>query len=130
MREARSGDEWSCSAEGRATLVDYDSVRQPFWDLGLAYKNAERREWLALLGPSVGAVRMVFDSPATANALASWIQPTRSVHVGQYEVGVMRQSATRKTRPYGPLDADAMSTLRPLTTEDLSAIEAGSVGEP
>jgi hypothetical protein len=125
-----SGDEWHCSAEGRTTLADHDSVRQPFWDLGLAGKNTERGEWLALLEPSLGAVRTVFDSPASANALASWIQTTRATQIGEYQIGVVRQGAPRKARPYGPVDADTMTTFRALTADDLPAIEVGAVGEP
>jgi hypothetical protein len=130
VRESKSGDEWHCSAEGRATLVDHDSVRQPFWDLGLVGKNRERGEWLVLLEPSLGAVRTVFDSPASANALASWIQTTAATQIGEYQFGVVRQSAYRKARPYGPVDADAMTTFRALSANDLPAIKVGAVGEP
>ncbi len=130
VHEAKSGDEWYCTAESRATLVDLDSVRQRFWDVGLARKNTERREWLALVGPAVGGVRAVFDSPATANALATWIQTTGSTRIGDYELGIFRQSTARIGRPYGPLEPDAIASLRALTAEDIALLEVGAVGEP
>ena len=129
VREGRSGDEWTCSTEGRATLVDHDAVRQPFWDLGLARANADRKEWLALLAPSIGALRAVFDSPEKANALATWIQTTGSLQIGEYRVGVFTQSAAREGRPFAYLDADAISSLRPLAASDLPMIRVGAAGE-
>lgn len=129
VREGQSGDEWTCATEGRATLVDHDAVRQPFWDLGLARANAERKEWLALLAPSIGALRAVFDSPERANALATWIQTTGSLQIGEYRLGVFTQSAAREGRPFAYLDADSISSLRSLTASDLPNIRVGAAGE-
>jgi len=130
IRVGRAGDEWSCSAETRVTLVDQDFLRQPFWDLGLASFNSSRHEWLALSDPALGAVRLVFDSPASANALANWIRTTRSMRLGPYALGVFRQPTRRAGRPFGPIDETMLQTLRPLTIDDLGAIAVGAVGEP
>jgi hypothetical protein len=130
VRIGRTGDEWSCSAETRVTLVDQNFLRQPFWDLGLASFNSSRRDWLALSDPAFGAVRLVFDSPASANALANWIRTTRSMRLGPYALGVFRQSALRSGRPFGPIDETMLPTLRPLTIDDIGAIAVGAVGEP
>lgn len=129
VRVGETGDEWTCSAESRVTLVDQDSLRQPFWDLGLAASNSSRREWLALFDPALGAVRLVVDSPASAHALASWIRATRSTRVGSYSLAAFRQPNDRANRPFGPVDEDLMRTLRPVAVEDISAIVVGPVGE-
>jgi hypothetical protein len=130
VRAGKSGDEWSCSAEVRATLVDQEAVRQPFWDLGLASANSARREWLALFDPALGGVRLVFDSPAAATALAEWMRATRSTQVGQYAVRVFRQPTRLAGRPFGSVGADALQTFRPLADRDIDAIAVGPVGEP
>lgn len=115
VRLGKGGDEWSCSAQVRATLVDRDAVRQPFWDLGLASANSARREWLALFDPALGGVRLVFDSPAAAKSFADWLRVTRSPQVGTYAVRAFRQS---------------LQSLRPLADPDIDAIAVGPVGEP
>lgn len=115
VRLGQGGDEWSCSAQVRATLVDQDAVRQPFWDLGLASVNAGRREWLALFDPALGGVRLVFDSPAAANSFAAWMRASRSTQVAQYAVRAFGQS---------------LQSLRPLTDDDIDAVAVGPVGEP
>lgn len=130
VRVGETGDEWTCSAESRVTLVDQDSLRQPFWDLGLAASNSSRREWLALFDPAFGAVRLVVDSPASAHALASWIRATRSTRVGSYSLAAFRQPNHRPSRPFGPIDEDLMRTLRPMAVDDISTIVVGPVGEP
>jgi hypothetical protein len=130
VRQAGTGDEWSCSEETSAILVDQDAIRQPFWDLGLAASNAGRKEWLAFFEPSVGAVRAVFASPAAANALASWIEATGASAIGPYSLGAFQQPTTKAGRPFGVLDADALHTFRPLTARDLRTIRVGPVGEP
>jgi hypothetical protein len=115
VRVGRGGDEWSCSAQARTTLVDRDAVRQPFWDLGLASANAGRREWLALFDSALGGFRLVFDSPAAANSFVRWMRATRSTQAGQYAVRAFRES---------------LQNLRPLTDRDLAALAIGPVGEP
>lgn len=129
VRVGETGDEWTCSAESRVTLVDQDSLRQPFWDLGLAAANSSRREWLALFDPALGAVRLVVDSPASAHALASWIRATRSTRVGAYSLAAFSQPNRRASRPFGPVDEDLMRTLRPVVVDDISTIVVGPVGE-
>lgn len=130
VRLGKGGDEWSCSAQVRATLVDQDAVRQPFWDLGLASANSARREWLALFDPALGGVRMVFDSPAAATSFADWLRATRSTDVGPYAVRAFRQSTRLAGRPFGSVGADALPTLRPLVDGDINAVAVGPVGEP
>lgn len=129
VRRGRSNDEWSCSAETRLTVVDRDALRQPFWDLGLASSNQGRKEWLALFDPALGAVRAVFTSPASANALASWIQATGANAIGSYALGVFAQPPPSIGRPFSPVDPDAMRTFRPLQAADLPALRVGPVGE-
>lgn len=130
IREGKSGDEWSCFAEDRVTLVDRASLRQPFWDLGLAAPNSSRREWLALFDPALGAVRLVFDNPASAHALASWVRATRSTQLGRYALTAFRQPDHPGASPFGPTNEEAMRTLRPVTANDLDAIAVGPAGEP
>ena len=130
IRVGSTGDEWNCSAESRVTLVDRDALRQPFWDLGLASANAGRQEWLALFDPALGAVRLVFDSPARAHAVANWIRLTRSMRLGSYELSIVRLSGREAGRPFGLVGADVISTLRPMTADDIKAIVVGSAGEP
>jgi hypothetical protein len=115
IRRGRSGDEWTCSAQTRATLVDRESVRQPFWDLGLASANSARREWLALFDPALGGVRLVFDSPAAAKSFADWMRATRATQVGKYAVRAFRQSP---------------QSLRPLDDSEIDTIAVGPLGEP
>lgn len=123
-------DEWVCAAETRVTLVDVDSLRLPYWDLGLAASNSSRREWLAMTDPALGAVRLVFDDPASAHALASWLQMTRSTRVGNHDLAVFQQSGRLTGRPLGPISAEMMKTLRPLTDQDIERIVVGPAGEP
>jgi hypothetical protein len=130
VRLGASGDEWVCSAETRATLVDQDALRQPFWDLGLAWSNAVRREWLALFDPALGGIRLMFDSPARAHALADWIRATRSSRLGSYEVGVFQPSTRLARRPFAAVNEDSRQTLRPLADQDIDAIVVGPVAEP
>lgn len=113
------GDEWSCSAQVRATLVDQQAVRQPFWDLGLASTNSARREWLALFDPALGGIRLVFDSPAGATAFADWMRATRSTQVGPYALRVFRQSSRLAGRPFGSVGMDALPTLRSLDDHEI-----------
>jgi hypothetical protein len=123
-------DEWVCSAETRLTLVDVDSLRLPCWDLGLASSNSSRKEWLAMTDPALGAVRLVFENPASAHALASWLRTTRSTRVGNHDLAVFQQSGRLVGRPFGPVSADMMKTLRPLTDQDIERIAVGPAGEP
>ena len=92
VRLGQGGDEWTCSAEVRKTLLDQDAVRQPFWDLGVASANSARREWLALFDPALGGVRLVFESPAAAKSFADWMRATRATQVGKYAVRAFGQS--------------------------------------
>jgi hypothetical protein len=130
VRVGASGEEWACSADARVTLVDQDSVRQAFWDLGLAAKNAIRGERLALYNEKVGAIRLTFDSPAAANSFANWLQVTRASAVGDYTIGAFTPKDIRPSRPYGPLDAESMRTYRPLAPTELATLKVGPVGEP
>lgn len=130
VRLAESREEWACSAETRTTLVDQDSLRQPFWDLGLAPKNSARREWLALFDSEIGAVRLMFDSPATANSFAEWLRASRATEIEDYTIGAFRQSNAGGSRPYGPVDAETLRTFRPLRSDDLASIKVGPVAEP
>ncbi|MGH8185414.1 MAG: hypothetical protein ACREUC_02530, partial [Steroidobacteraceae bacterium] len=125
-----TGDEWSCSAQTRATLVDQDALRQPFWDLGLASSNSARREWLALFDPALGGVRLVFDSPARANALVDWLRATRSSRLGPYAVGAFQQTSRHPRRPFASVNEDTLRTFRPLADRDIDAIVVGPVAEP
>lgn len=129
VRIGDTGNEWVCAAETRVTLVDHDSLRQPFWDLGLASSNSSRKEWLAMTDPALGAVRLVFNDPASAHAVASWLQMTRSTRIGGHDLAVFRQSDGRAGRPFGPIGED-MKTLRPLTDRDIDRIAVGPAGEP
>jgi hypothetical protein len=130
VRIGKTREEWSCSADTRLTLVDQESLRQPFWDIGLAPPNSARRDWLAVFAPDVGGVRLTFESPASAHAFADWLRATRATQLGTYELRVFRQPSRRGGRPFGPLAQEAMQTLRPLAAEDLRALTVGPVGEP
>ena len=130
VRIGDTGDEWVCAAETRVTLVDHDSLRLPFWDVGLASANSSRREWLAITDPARGAVRLVFDDPASAHAFASWLLTTRSTGIGEHGLAVFQQPGRLAGRPFGPVGADMMKTLRPITDQDIDKIAVGPVGEP
>jgi hypothetical protein len=112
------------------TLVDEDSLRLPYWDLGLAAANSSRKEWLAMTDPALGAVRLVFDDPANAHAFASWLRMTRSTRVGNHELAVFQQSGRLTGKPLGPIGEDLMKTLRPMTDRDIERIAVGPAGEP
>jgi len=126
----KTRDEWTCSAETRVTLVDQDSLRQPFWDVGLAMPNSVRREWLAVFAPDRGGVRLAFESPASAHAFVDWLRVTHSTQLGSYELRVFKPATRRSGRPFGSLTEEAMQTFRPLASEDLRALAVGPVGEP
>jgi hypothetical protein len=130
VRVARTREEWSCSADTRVTLIDQDSLRQPFWDVGLAASNSARSEWLAVFAPDRGGVRLTFESPAGAHAFADWLRATGSTRLGSYELRVFRQPNRRGGRPFGSLTAEAMQTLRPLAAQDIRSLTVGPVGEP
>ena len=130
VRIGKTREEWSCSADTRVTLVDQDSLRQPFWDLGLASPNSARREWLAVFAPDRGGVRLTFESPAIAQAFADWLRATRSTQLGPYKLRVFRQANRQSGRPFASLTEEALQTLRPLAAEDLRALTVGPVGEP
>jgi hypothetical protein len=129
VRIGKTREEWSCSAQTRVTLVDQESLRQPFWDIGLAPPNSARRDWLAVFAPDVGGVRLTFESPASAHAFADW-RATRATRLGAYELRVFQQTNRRGGRPFGSLAQEATQTLRPLVAEDLRALTVGPVGEP
>lgn len=130
VRIGATGDEWVCAAESRVTLIDQDSLRLPFWDLGLAAANSSRKEWLAMTDPALGAVRLVFDDPTSAHAFANWLRMTRSTRVGNHELAVFQQSGRLTGRPFGPIGEDMMRTLRPMTDQDIDRIAVGPAGEP
>jgi hypothetical protein len=130
VRLEETGDEWVCGSEARVTLVDRDSLRQPLWDLGLASVNAARRERLALFDPALGAVRLVFDDPASAHSFANWMRATGATQVGSYSLSVFQQAGQWTTRPFSPIGEDALPTLRPVTTADLGKLSVGPAGEP
>ncbi len=130
VRVAETGDEWVCASQARMTLVDREALRQPLWDLGLASKNAVRKERLALFDPTLGAVRLVFDNPASAHSFASWLRSTGATRVGEYPLSVFEQSGPSPARPFGPVGEDAMRNIRPLTTADIGAFKVGPAGEP
>lgn len=130
VRLGKKREEWSCSTDARVTLVDQDSLRQPFWDVGLAAPNSARREWLAVFNPEQGGVRLTFESPASAHAFADWLRTTRSTRLGAYELRVFRQPNRRGGRPFGSLTEEAMQTFRSPTADDFRALTVGPVGEP
>lgn len=130
VRLEDTGDEWVCASEARVTLVDRDSLRQPLWDLGLASVNTGRKERLALFDPRLGAVRLVFDDPASAHSFASWMRATGATQVGSYPLSVFEQGGPWAMRPFGPVGEEAMPTLRPVTTADIRKIAVGPAGEP
>ena len=130
VRVGDTGDEWVCAAQTRATLVDHDSLRLPFWDLGLASANAGRNEWLAMTDPALGAVRLVFDDPARAHSFASWLRMTRSTQIGKRGLAVFQQPGRLAGRPFGPVREDMIKTLRPITQQDIDRIAVGPAGEP
>ncbi|WP_129774502.1 hypothetical protein [Peristeroidobacter soli] len=130
VRVADTGDEWVCGSQARVTLIDRDSLRQPLWDLGLASANAIRNERLALFDPTLGAVRLVFDSPAGAHSFASWMRATGATRVGSYALSIFEQTGPSTTRPFGPVDENVMRTLRPVTIADIGGIKVGPAGEP
>jgi hypothetical protein len=130
VRVGKTREEWSCSADTRATLVDQDSLRQPFWDVGLASSNSARREWLAVFTPERGGIRLTFESPTGAHAFADWLRATGSTQLGPYTLRAFRQTSHRGSRPFGSLNEEALQTLRPLAAEDIRALTVGPVGEP
>lgn len=130
VRLGDSGDEWVCDSQTRVTLVDQDSLRQPLYDLGVASTNAGRNERLALFDPTLGAVRLVFDSPASATSFANWIRTTGATQVGSYPLTVFEQTGVWARKPFGPVTEEAMRTLRPVTAKDIKGIKVGPAGEP
>jgi hypothetical protein len=130
VRVGDTGDEWVCGSQSRVTLVDRESLREPLWDLGLASANMSRKERLALFDPTVGAVRLVFDSPANANSFASWMRATGATRVGSYALSVFQQAELKLRRPFGPVNEDMMRSIRPLTAADIGGIKVGPAGEP
>lgn len=130
VRLGQTGDEWVCGSQARVTLVDRESLRQPLWDLGLASTNTGRKERLALFDPALGAVRLVFDSPAGAHSFANWMRATGATQVGTYPLSVFEQTDPWSARPFGPVGEQLMPTLRPVTTTDIGKIAVGPAGEP
>ncbi|MFC4312469.1 hypothetical protein ACFPN2_25525 [Steroidobacter flavus] len=130
VRVADTGNEWVCGSQARVTLVDRDSLRQPLWDLGLASANAIRKERLALFDPTLGAVRLVFDSPASAHSFVSWMRATGATQVGSYALSIFQQTDPSTARPFGPINEAVMRTLRPVTIADINGIKVGPAGEP
>ena len=125
----KEGDEWSCAAEGRVTIVDQESIRQPLWDIGIASSNGRRSRWLALSDPAAGIIRLVFDSPAAAKSFVSWIQTARPAQLGRYSLAVFEPTMSRTRRSFAPIDTSAMQTLRSLTPADFAALKIGALGE-
>lgn len=123
-------DEWVCASQARVTLVDHDSLRQPLWDLGLASANAVRKERIALFDPALGAVRLVFDNPASAHSFVSWMRATGATRVGTYSLSLFDQAGPWSVRPFGPVGEDLMPTLRSVTTADIAKIKVGPAGDP
>lgn len=130
VRVAETKDEWVCAIDARVILVDRESLRQPLWDLGIASANAVRKDRLALFDPSLGAVRLIFDHPASAHAFASWMRATGATRIGDYSLSIVQQPTPRGTRPFGPVTEEAMQTLRPVTESELGIIKVGPAGEP
>lgn len=128
VRVGKRGDEWSCAAESRVTLVDEDAIRQPLWDIGVASTNGGRSKWLAVSDPAAGVIRLIFESPSAANAFASWVKMTRATAFGRYSLGVFERPASR-SRTFSPLEPEAMQTFRPITPADVAQLRVGALGE-
>lgn len=129
VRIGKNGDEWSCTAESRVTLVDQEAIRQPLWDIGIASANGRRGTWLALSDPAAGIIRLIFESPSAAGAFASWLQMTRATRLGHYSLGVFEPPESLTKRSFAPIDSAAMQTFRPLAPGDFAALKIGALGE-
>jgi hypothetical protein len=110
--------------------VDRDEVRPPYWDLGVSQLNAGRKYWLALFDESHGVFRALFDTPAAANAFASWIRTTGSDKAGPYTLGLFDGSQPKSLRPFVPVDQSAFDTFRPLLPEQAKDLRVGPLGVP
>jgi hypothetical protein len=128
--QRRAGIACKGSAETRATLVDLESVRPPFWDLGVSAPNGPRTRWLALSNPAFGVFRAVFDSPTTATSFANWIRATHSTQAGRYHLGLFERNDTEPLRPLAPVDLAAPNTFQPFTSENSQSLRVGPLGEP
>lgn len=125
-----NGDEWSCAAETRVTLVDQDAVRPPLWDIGVASSsNGRRNAWLALSDPATGVIRLIFESPSAANAFTHWVKATSAGGLGRYSLGVIQPTIPPARRPFAPLDLASLRNFRPLTNDEISALKVGALGE-
>jgi len=130
VNRGKRGDEWGCMAESRVTLVDQDAVRQPLWDIGIAASsNGRRNWWLALAAPATGVIRLIFESPAAANAFTQWVKVTHATGLGRYSLGVIQPSIPKTQRPFAPIDLAALQTFRALAPDELAALKVGALGE-
>lgn len=123
-------DEWSCSSETNVTLVDRESVRQPFWDIGTSSHNAPRDHWLALRDPTLGTFRAVFETPATANAFANWIRSTHSTTAARFSLGLFDGGKPGVLRPSVPVDRGIGDSFRPIELADMDRLRVGPLAEP
>jgi hypothetical protein len=130
VRVAGTRDERVCTAQTRLTLVDREALRPAFWDVGLGSPNAARKQRLALFDPALGAVRLLFESAASAHSFATWLKATRATQVGTYPLRVFDQPGRWDTRPLGPVSDALVSSLRQLTGNDIDEVGVGMAGDP
>jgi hypothetical protein len=130
VQNPRQHREWSCSAQAHALLVDRDEVRPPYWDLGVSQLNAGRKYWLALFDESHGILRALFESPAAANAFATWIRASGSDKAGSFTLGLFDGTQPKSLRPFVPVDKTAFDTFRPLLAAEAKDLRVGPLGQP
>jgi hypothetical protein len=130
VQSRRLRQEWLCAAEAHIMLVDRDAVRPPYWDLGISELNGNRKYWLALFDESHGAFRAMFESPAAANAFASWIRASGATKAGPYTLGLFDGTKPKTLRPFVPVDKTVLETFQPLVPGEAKDLRAGPLGEP
>jgi hypothetical protein len=127
-RAART--QWTCSAEGRFTLVDRSATAPNLWDLRKPIEFGRSEWWLALFSANAGPFRAIFTSPADARGFAGWLRQTHALRVGAYEVGMFRPEYSGDARRTVPVSHSVSDTFRAVSADDLDDLSVGRLGEP
>jgi hypothetical protein len=129
-RSRSAGQQWSCAAENRFTLVDRAAATPDLWDLRKSAPAGRSELWLALFNSKWGGFRAVFASPAAAAGFADWLRQTHAPGAGTYRLGLFRPDYSREEMHTVPVSHSIAETFQEVSADDLDALVVGRLGEP
>jgi hypothetical protein len=128
-RERQARQRFECSVETELTLIDREAATPALWDLRKSQDRGRSEYWLALFDPATGPFRAIFTSAADADSFVTWLRQTHSTRAGRYQLGMFRPQYSREPQHTRPAADSLINTFRPVSADDLDALEVGRLGQ-